>query len=288
MRLAVLGSHKSWYVRDLLRANAGQHDIVCLSFPELSARIDAASIVECQGHCLSSFDAILVRTMPPGSLEQVVFRMDALLALESAGVRVINPARSLETAIDKYLCTAKLRAAGLNVPPTMVCQSVETAMDAFQRLGSDVVIKPVFGSEGRGIARVTDESIALRAFKTLAQMQATIYLQQFIAHQGYDFRLLVVGRKVLGIRRSNPGDWRTNVSRGATAEKIEVSDRLASLAFRACESAGTLLAGVDVLESTAGKMYVLEVNAVPGWKAVSAACGVDTAKLILDYIELLA
>jgi ribosomal protein S6--L-glutamate ligase len=286
MRLVVLGSPDGWYVRDLMRAAAPRHEVICLPFSRLSADVGShRSCIRSQEVDLGQFDAVLVRTMPPGSLEQVVFRMDALLSLESAGLCVINPARSLETAIDKYLCTVKLRAAGIPVPPTAVCQTVEDAMAAFQWLGADVVIKPVFGSEGRGITRVTDEAIAWRVFKAMVQAQSTIYLQQFVPHQGYDLRLLVIGTDVWAIRRHNPDDWRTNVSRGATAEKFRVGDELSYLGRRAAQATGALLAGVDIVESKSGDIYVLEVNAVPGWRAVSAAWEMDTAAMILTFIE---
>ena len=111
---------------------------------------------------LAQLDAVLVRTMPPGSLEQVVFRMDVLARLEAQGLVVINPARAIEAAVDKYLATARLQAAGLRVPRTAVCQTVEEALGWFAELGGDVVLKPLFGSEGRGITRLVDEAFALR------------------------------------------------------------------------------------------------------------------------------
>src|SRR5262249_11227459 len=142
---------------------------------------------------LADFDAVLVRTMPPGSLEQVVFRMDCLARYEAAGGIVINPARAIEAAVDKFLTTAKLQAAGLLTPRTICCQTAEEAMVAFEQLGRDIVLKPLFGSEGRGITRLTDENLALRAFKMLTQLGAVLYLQEFIEHEGHDIRLLVIG-----------------------------------------------------------------------------------------------
>ena len=97
---------------------------------------------------LADCDAVLVRTMPPGSLEQVVFRMDLLHRLMAGGVRVLNPPRAVEVCVDKYLATALLDAAGLPVPHTIVCQHADAALEAFTALGGDVVVKPLFGSEG--------------------------------------------------------------------------------------------------------------------------------------------
>src|SRR5207249_6795759 len=131
---------------------------------------------------LTEFNAVIIRTMPPGSLEQVVYRMDVLARLEGAGVVVLNSAKSVECAVDKYLTTARLEAAGLPVPATVVCENSEDALAAFERLGSDVVVKPIFGSEGRGILRVSDPDLALRTFRTLERLQAVLYLQQFVDH----------------------------------------------------------------------------------------------------------
>ena len=86
--------------------------------------------------------------MPPGSLEQVVFRMDALHRIAAAGVPVLNPPRAVEAAVDKYLTLALLEAAALPVPPTWAGQGATEALAAFDALGGDVVVKPLFGSEG--------------------------------------------------------------------------------------------------------------------------------------------
>src|SRR5581483_6435924 len=155
---------------------------------------------------------VIVRTMPPGSLEQVVFRMDAL---QRCGARVLNPPRALEVCVDKYLASAQLDAAGLPVPPTVACQDSEAALEAFHRLGGDVVVKPLFGAEGRGMVRVADPELAWRTFRTLERLQAVLYLQQFVVHPGWDLRAFVLGDRVLtAMRRHARADWRTNVAQG--------------------------------------------------------------------------
>jgi ribosomal protein S6--L-glutamate ligase len=234
---------------------------------------------------LSDFDCLLVRTMPPGSLEQVVFRMDALARLEAAGMLVVNPPKAIEVAVDKYLASAKLQAAGLRIPRTAVCQTPEDAMAAFAELGGDVVVKPVFGSEGRGITRLNDEALALRAFKLLADLRAVIYLQEFIEHEGFDYRVLLIGERALAMRRRNPLDWRTNVARGAKAEPCELTAELRELAHCAAAAVGAPLAGIDLLPGRDGQLYAIEVNAVPGWRALANALDVDVAAMVLEYLR---
>ena len=182
MRTAILSSPKSWYYRDLLRASTSTCEVKAVSFDQLSAGLapQGEHWVRAGHQSLTDYDAVIVRSMPPGSLEQVIFRMDALATLEKSGCLVVNPPKSLEVAIDKYLALARLADAGLDVPPTACCQEVEEAMLAFERYGGDAVVKPLFGGEGRGIARVTDPAMALRAFKMLESLGAMIYLQPFI------------------------------------------------------------------------------------------------------------
>jgi RimK family alpha-L-glutamate ligase len=287
MRIAILAASDSWYARDLARAAAGEHDIVTLPFSQMTAAIGTcrATRVVSAGRDLADFDAVLVRTMPLGSLEQVVFRMDCLARHEAAGGLVLNPPRAIEAAVDKFLASAKLAAAGLVTPRTVCCQTPDEAMDAFRQLGGDIVLKPLFGSEGRGIARLNDEALALRAFKMLAQLGAALYLQQFIPHEGYDIRLLVVGQRILAMRRRNKLDWRTNISRGAVAEPFEPDDRLADIARRAAAAVGAPLAGVDVLPGQDGELYTIEVNAVPGWKGLARAHQTDVARLVLEFVQ---
>jgi ribosomal protein S6--L-glutamate ligase len=286
MRFGILANPDSWYLRDLSRAaQQPGHEVVGLAFDEMTASLVSGGELSIRtgDHRLSDFDAILVRTMPPGTLEQVVFRMDCLGRHEAAGGVVINPARAVEAAVDKFLTSAKLAQAGLVTPRTIVCQTADEAIAAFEELGGDVVLKPIFGSEGRGIARLTDEALALRAFKMLTQLGAVLYVQEFIEHEGFDYRLLLIGDECLAMRRSNKLDWRTNVSRGAATEKLDPPPDLIDMARRAAHSVGALVAGVDILPARDGRLHVLEVNAVPGWKALARAHETDVAAMMLEF-----
>ena len=285
MRVAVLSAAESWYFKDLKRAAGDAHTVRCFSFRRLATRCGSAIEVLAEGESLTDFDAVLVRSMPPGSLEQVVFRMDLLGRLEAAGIPVCNAPRALEVAIDKYLATERLREAGLEVPQTCVCQTAAAAMEAFDQLGGRVVIKPLFGGEGRGITALDDPALADRAFRMLEQMGAVIYLQEFVEHAGCDLRLLVLGDEVFGIRRSNPHDWRTNVSRGAKTEAIEVTDSLREHAQRASAAIGADIAGVDLLPARDGRLLALEVNAVPGWRALAHTLEIDIAERVLEFLS---
>ena len=188
-------------------------------------------------------DCVLVRTMPASSLDQVVFRMDALAQLEASGIPVINPPKAIEAAVDKYVSLARLKRAGLPVPRTHVCQSPDQAMEAFEKLGRNVVLKPIFGAEGRGMTHLEDEGLAWRHFSILAQMGAVLYVQEFVRHSGYDLRALIIGEQVLGMKRTNQNDWRTNISRGARATACDLDDELVATARAAAAAVGASVAG---------------------------------------------
>jgi RimK family alpha-L-glutamate ligase len=280
MRLAILSGGTGWHVQDLIRAaDELGHRAEAVDFRALNAGVETARAA------LSEFDAALVRTIPAGSLEQVIFRMDVLHAAVSRGLPVLNPPRAVETCVDKYLTNVRLAAAGLPTPPTHVAQQADDAFAAFDQLGRDVVIKPVFGAEGRGMQRISERELAWRTFRVLEQTGQLIYQQQFIHHPGFDIRVLVMGGKVrAAMQRNAANDWRTNVAQGGTPQRIKLTTREAELAIRAAEAVGCPVAGVDLLPGSNGQLYVIEVNAVPGWRALAPTCGIDVAAAIVKFL----
>ena len=172
------------------------------------------------------------------------------------------------------------------MPPTWAGERAEDALAAFEALGGDVVVKPLFGSEGRGLVRVTDPELARRVFHALERIGAVLYLQRYVRHPGHDLRAFVLGGRVLGsIRRhAPPGDWRTNVAVGGRPEAVALDPAAERLALRAARAVGATMAGVDLLPDADGKLLVLEVNAVPGWRALAAATGVDVAAAIIERV----
>lgn len=285
MRIAVLGASDSWHLKDLQRAAGTRHTLVALSYKDLAAAVDQGPAhVYCGKTAGRDIDAVILRSLPAGTLEQVIFRMDALARWEATGMPFINAPKVIETAVDKFLTSAKLAAAGVPTPRTVVCQTTAEAMQAFDHLGGDVVLKPLFGSEGRGIARVSDVDLAWRAFQLLSQQGSVIYLQEFVPHGDRDLRVLTLGTQMWGMTRRNSRDWRTNVSRGAAVEPLELTPEIADLARRAAAAIGGEMLGIDLLPTDDGRLLALEVNAVPGWRALGLALGVDVAGRLLEHI----
>jgi glutathione synthase/RimK-type ligase-like ATP-grasp enzyme len=188
VRLAVLAARPGWHTHQLEQAAAARgHQAVILPYEGLVATIGSVSGLRSNGTDLDSMDLVLARIIPSGSLEQIVFRVDALHRLEDRGVKVINSPRAIERTVDKFWTSALLEQCGIATPETVVCERPEEAIEAFRRL-QDVIVKPLFGSMGLGMVRVQDEEMAFRVFRTLEQIRAVYYLQRTVDHDGVDVR----------------------------------------------------------------------------------------------------
>lgn len=288
-RVAILSARPGWHVDELHRALVARAcEPVALTYEGLVARLGAA-----RGPALASGDtslddvaAVIARIIPNGSLEQIIYRVDALHWLEERGIAVLNPARAIERTVDKFYTSALLQQAGLATPETVVCEGADTALEAFAAMG-DVIVKPLFGSMGLGMVRVSSEEMAFRVFRTLEQLRAVYYVQRAIPHEGHDVRAFVVGNRVLGaIERSapEPDGWRTNVSRGGRARAFALPRDWAAMALCAARAVGAEYAGVDLLPARDGTVYALEVNGIPGWRGLQEATGLDVAGALVEHL----
>lgn len=240
---------------------------------------------------LSRYDSILTRTMPAGSLEQITFRLatlhDEFHRRVAAGYNfsIVNSPRGLELAIDKYATLARAARLGIPVPPTRVVQTRAEAIDAFDELGGDVVVKPIFGGEGRGVMRIRESELAWTVFSTLQRVDAVLYVQQFVPPGGIDVRLLVIGDQIHAIRRTSGGDFRTNVKAGGRSEGIPLCNSWRSTARIICDAFDLRLAAVDLIESNdSQEFFLVEINAIPGWKSAQSALSIDIAEEILSLL----
>lgn len=258
---------------------------VYFSFPRLMARVGFKPEVSLEDiDVLRGLRAIIVRPIGRGSLEEIIFRMDLLHRLRRLGLYILNPPHAIERSVDKYYTLSLLEEAGLPVPKTTVTESARDALKAFNELGGDVVIKPIFGSRGIGSVRVSSQDVAERIFRALEFHHQVIYMQEFIEHGNYDLRIFVLGGRVLtAMRRVSQGLWKTNVSLGATPVPYEPPMEIGRLAVRAAEVAGCEVAGVDILESDRGP-FIIEINSQPGWRGLQTVTKFNIAEKIVDYI----
>ena len=284
MRIGILGSRRGWHVEALRRAlDSRGIPAECFPITRLVARISDEPRVRIEGQILEDYDAVIVRSIPAGSLEQIIFRVDVLHRLEDLGVRVVNSARTIERTVDKYYTSALLEDRGIPTPRTVVTERFDEATEAFKELG-DAVVKPLFGSEGRGMVRVCDEDAAYRVFRALELGRYVFYLQEFIPHANEDIRAFVIGGEVVAAMVRRADTWKTNVAKGARTEHLELSEGLRQLSLRASRVLGADYAGVDILKAEGGGYYVTEVNGIPGWKGLQSTTSVDIAGRIVEHV----
>src|SRR5919199_1128255 len=286
MLVAILGSTGGWHAERLERAlTARGHECGFAPVTRMVGRIDGGFAMRSRELALDDCDVVVVRGIPRGSLEQIVYRVDALHALAAVGVRAVNGALAIEHSIDKFLASALLAATGVPTPRTVACERADDALDAFDELGGDVIVKPLFGSMGFGMARVEDSDVAQRVFRALEIERAVYYLQETLAHDGVDVRAMVVGGRVVAAIERVGTTWRGNLARGGRARSIPLEDRRAHMCVRAAAAIGADYAGVDMLRAGDGRDYVIEVNGIPGWHGVERATGVDVAAALVEHLE---
>lgn len=295
-RFLMLGPATGWHA-DQLQAAAQQagHRLEIAAWETLSAAIveqsstgSSSVAVSCDRGDLACYDAVLTRTMPAGSMEQITFRLATLHAivdgLTDRSPPLVNPPRSLEWSIDKFASLAKLAAAGYPTPSTRLVQSRGEAMQAFDELGGDCVVKPIFGGEGRGVMRISDPQLAWHTFSTLDQLNSVLQIQCFVPPGGSDKRMLVIGERVFGMRRVNSRSFRSNVAAGANCYPWQVDDDSAANAFRIARLFGLVIASVDVIENDQGPEMYLEVNAIPGWKGAQSVVSESIAQQVIETL----
>jgi len=228
-------------------------------------------------------DAVFVRGVPGGTLEQVCLRMESLHQLADCGVPVVNPPRTIEVTVNKAATSMRLAAAGLPVPETWCGESIDGALAFARRLlaaGERVVYKPLFGSQGEGLVRFDDE----RDLVTLEHGPGTYYLQRFYgpARPPYrDLRLFVVAGEVIGAMERSSDHWVTNRAQGAACHPLVVTPDLSEIAERAAVAVGADYLGVDILPGPDGPL-VTEVNSIPAWQGLQRVCSIDIAARLAE------
>ncbi len=289
MHVPILSARTGWHTDELLRALAARgHTGTVVPYESLVARIaphHSTATLSAMSQQLLSAPAVLARIVPNGSLEQIIYRVDALHWLEDRGVKVMNSPRAIERCVDKFYTSALLREAGLDTPETVVCERLDDAMAAVRQMG-DVIVKPLFGSMGHGMVRVSDPETAFRVFRALELARAVFYLQRVVEHAGCDVRAFVVGNRVVAAieRRARDGGWRTNISLGGEARAVDLQPAWSDLALTAARAVGADYAGVDLLPASDGTIHIIEVNGIPGWSGAQKATSVDIAGAIVDHL----
>lgn len=289
LKVAIFNDTHGWH-SDQLTAAFGSLgiDTVCTDLALCRIDIQSPSGLSIPGFSSHLPDAVLVRGIAPGSLEQITLRMDVLHTLAELGVPVLNPAAAIELTVDKARTSLKLHHAGLNTPATWACENRAQAIEIIQQqlaLGYQIVMKPLFGCQGKGIIRI-DNLLQLDFITPVGEI---FYLQRYIppqqANAWQDWRLMVVDGEVIAAMSRRASHWITNYAQGAQCFAATVTDEMRTLATAATQAVSSPYAGVDLIQDDTGRFSVLEVNSVPAWKGLYQATGISIAAQIAGMVK---
>ncbi len=210
----------------------------------------------------------------------------ALRAFERWGVPTINTSSAAAICDDKVEMTAALALAGVPTLRTVVAFSIKGALEAAETFGYPVVLKPVGGSWGRLLAKANSPQSLTTILEQKQQLgthhHSVVYLQEYVQKPGRDIRVLVIGDEVIAASYRSAGHWITNVARGATSTRCEVTPEIAEIAIDAVRAVGATLAGIDLVETPDG-LKVIEVNSGVEFKGLRTTTDLSIPDVILDH-----
>ncbi len=294
--VAIMTDATGWHTRQLqaaLRARGCVGRCVDLA----DCRIDTTAawhglVIPGFGRALP--DAVLVRGIAGGSFEQVTKRLGVLHALRDLGVPVYNDARAIERSVDKSATSLLLHAAGIATPPAWTTESLAQAQRIAVREGAAghaLVLKPLFGSQGKGLQRVGQVGGVHHALPAIDSVYGSLaYLQRFVpalTSPGFDWRVLVVGERAVAAMRRVSAHWVHNVAQGARCEPAELTEALVHLAEKAARALGLDYAGIDLMPAgTLDDIQVIEVNGVAAWQGLQRVTGFNiAAAIVADLLD---
>jgi RimK family alpha-L-glutamate ligase len=231
-------------------------------------------------------DYAFVRGVPGGTLQQVIVRLDILHALQMLGVRVYNDGRAVERTVDKAMTSFLLHRHHVATPATWVCESrhhAQRVVEQARSAGHPLVIKPLFGSQGKGVRRI-DAGMSLPV-PMEEHVDGLYYLQAYIdSGEGawHDHRVFVINGKAVGAMVRHGVTWVNNVALGGRCEAIKPEGQVVEIAEAAARAVAIDYCGVDVIRDNTGRLYVLEVNSIPAWRGLQGVLGIDVARLLVD------
>ena len=236
------------------------------------------------GQELEGFDAIIPRIGAPHTF----YGAAVVRQFQVMGVSSVNESEAISRARDKLRSLQLLAQGGIGLPVTGMAHSTKDIDGLLDTVGgAPVVVKLLEGTQGVGVVLAETKKAAESVIGAFRQLDANILVQEFIKEaRGADIRALVVGGRVVASmkRQGAPGEFRSNLHRGGTAEAVKLTPEERSTAVRATKILGLGVAGVDMLRSNHGPV-VLEVNSSPGLEGIEEATGVDVAQKVIELIE---
>jgi len=282
LSIALVTDRHDWHARELRKALAGfGARAVCVELTACGFDTQSPSGLNIAGFGDRLPSAVLVRSMAGGSFEAVTLRLGILHALRENGVPVVNDARAIERCVDKSTTSFQLARAGIATPATWTVESREAAAAIVRReIGAGpLVLKPLFGSQGRGLLLIRSEG----DLPDSAAVKGVYYLQRFVGveRDGFrDFRLLVSHGRVVTAMMRHSTSWVTNIKRGGRPVAAVIDTDMKALALGAAAAVGADFAGVDVVHDADGRATVLEVNSMPAWSGLQKVTSANIAAVL--------
>lgn len=233
---------------------------------------------------LPAFDAVIPRI----GASITFFGSAVLRQFEEMGMFCLNSSLGIVTARDKLRSIQLLARHNIGFPQTIFVKQKNAILPAIEELGgAPVVIKLLEGTQGIGVILAETNKVAEAIIETLHSTKENVLIQKFVKEsKGRDIRAIVAGNKVIAaMRRVAQGDeFRSNVHRGGSVERIELDEKFQRTAIRSAQIMGLNIAGVDMLEGKHGPQ-VMEVNSSPGLEGIERATGIDVASAMVEFLE---
>ena len=286
MQAVILASDDGWHIKELKKA-LQKKGVSSTRIPitELGAGISTSFALKSRDNILDNIDYIFVRVIPGGSLEQIILRMDILNRMAALGKKIINKPSVIEKTVDKYYTQFLLADQGIPTPETFVTEDFNQALEFYNKWG-DIILKPLFGSLGKGIVRITDEDTAYRVFRAWEQNNFVFYLQKYIEHGNSDLRVFVCRGEIIAASKRCGRSWKTNVARGASSEKVKLPGQIENLALKAASVLELDYTGIDIVleNNDYQNPYIIEVNSIPGWHGLQQVTDFNIAEKIINLM----
>jgi ribosomal protein S6--L-glutamate ligase len=287
MKIAILSQKASLYSTRRLKEAGEQrgHEVHVVNYLRCYMNITSHKPkMIYQGASLDGFDAVIPRI----GASKTFYGTAVVRQFEMMGVFAANESQAITRSRDKLRCLQLLARQGIGLPVTGFANSTKD-IDGLINIvgGAPLVVKLLEGTQGIGVILAETRKAAQAVIEAFRGLDANILVQEFIKEAGgSDIRVLVIGGKVIAaMRRQGPaGEFRSNLHRGGTAERIKLTAEERSTALRAAKTMGLGIAGVDLLRSNHGPV-VMEVNSSPGLEGIEKASGMDIAAAIYRFLE---
>jgi RimK family alpha-L-glutamate ligase len=239
------------------------------------------------GISLSELDMILVVDVGVFDLGSFINRIGILSALSETGVEIVNSVPSILIMRNKAETIRKLISSGLNVPNSLITESIDVAAQ-FILENNPCVLKPIIGFGGTGVQLVEsqfdiDHIHDYLKFYNHMYGKGAFLLQEYIENNRFDIRALVLdGDVISSMKRISMNGFVSNIHAGGKPEPNDID--VTEIAIKAANSVNGRLVGVDILPDTKGKFWLLEVNATPGWSGLQKVTEFDITSIIAKSI----